>query len=81
MDKKNTVGYRRELLMVLEGKVWDILDSKPKTIRQRDTQDLISGLTRVIAGIANEDDYCDGYIWQQSRLIRMWFYLSMDLSL
>ena len=81
MDKKNTVDYRRELLMVLEGKVWNILNSKPKTIRQKDTQDLIRGLNRVISGGAKEDDYCDGYVWQQSRLIRMWYYLSMDLSL
>lgn len=81
MNKKNTVEYDRELLMVLEEKICDILDAKPKTIRQRDTQVLISGLNRVIAGIADEDYYCDGYIWQQSRLIRTWYNLSMDLSL
>lgn len=81
MDKKNTIEYNRELLMVLEEKICDILDLKPKTIRQRDTQILIHGLNRVIAGVADENDYCCDYIWQQSRLIRTWYNLSTDLSL
>jgi hypothetical protein len=82
MDKKNTVGYRRELLMVLEGKIHSILEKETKTLHEKDVKQVIRGLIRIIAGHGKGNDWVvDTVIFNKSRLIRTWYYLSMDLSL
>ncbi len=82
MNKKNTVGYRRELLMVLEGKIHSILEKETKSWNEKDIKQVIRGLIRIIDGHGKGNDWVvDTVIFNKSRLLKTWFYYSMDLSL
>jgi hypothetical protein len=82
MDKKNTVGYRRELLVRLDKRVYSILDKETKTWHGKDLKQVIRGLIRIIDGHGKGNDWVvDTVIFNKSRLLKTWFYSSMDLSL
>lgn len=69
------LNYYRNLLMRLEGIVWDI--------EKKNVKEVINALSNRIAGDrSDENDWVfESIIYRKSRLIRTWYKLSMNPAL
>jgi hypothetical protein len=73
---------KQELLSRLDRKAYSLLKKKSNSYRDNDIKAVIRGLIKIQEGCSKGNEWVlDSNIFNNSRLISGWHYMSMDLSI